>query len=172
MLGVLRGDDGSSCLLLGSVPVASIVAGFVPTTELVSASGLAVSLRVRRRVAGRDRRPTSVTLRMLILWTTTRMADLFEYTRASTLLETGFQNSQVLASFDVLRHKSTRQSFQEWSPAQSPTCAETFSSSLLVSRSSLGMDTFIVNSRVPHPPLHLQKPALSGLALSLFLSAT
>jgi very-short-patch-repair endonuclease len=41
------------------------------------------------------------------------LLDLFEYTRASALLETGFQNSPVLASFDVLRHKSTCQSFQE-----------------------------------------------------------
>ncbi len=41
------------------------------------------------------------------------LLDLFEYTRASALLETAFQNSPVLASFDVLRHKSTCQSFQE-----------------------------------------------------------
>lgn len=41
------------------------------------------------------------------------LLDLFEYTRASALLETAFQNRPVLASFDVLRHKSTCQSFQE-----------------------------------------------------------
>lgn len=56
-VGLPRGDGGSSCLLLGNVPVASAVAGSVPTTELVPASGLAVSLRARRRVAERDRRP-------------------------------------------------------------------------------------------------------------------
>lgn len=39
--------------------------------------------------------------------------DFFEYTRASKLLETAFQNSPVLSSFDVLRHKSTCQSFRE-----------------------------------------------------------
>ncbi len=42
-----------------------------------------------------------------------RLLDLFEYTRASALLETAFQNGPVLASFDVLRHKSTCQSFLE-----------------------------------------------------------
>lgn len=41
------------------------------------------------------------------------LLDLFEYARASALLETWFQNSPALASFDVLRHKSTCQSFQE-----------------------------------------------------------
>jgi len=41
------------------------------------------------------------------------LLDLFEYTRASALLEAAFQNSPVLASFDVLRHKSTCQSFQK-----------------------------------------------------------
>ena len=41
------------------------------------------------------------------------LLNLFEYTRASALLETAFQNSPVLASFDVLRHKTTCQSFQE-----------------------------------------------------------
>lgn len=41
------------------------------------------------------------------------LLDLFEYTRVSALLETVFQNSPILASFDVLRHKSTCQAFQE-----------------------------------------------------------
>ena len=43
----------------------------------------------------------------------TSLVDLFEYVRVSALLDAAFQADPVLASFDVLRHRNSVQTFQQ-----------------------------------------------------------